>query len=92
MPDSRGNRALHKAAGEGLSADLIGALLTAKADVDAESPTGAPLHWACGGAHTETAKALLAHGANPTARDRDTITPLILATATRSSDIVEVGR
>ncbi len=74
-----------------MSADFIVALLAAKADVNAESPTGAPIHWACGGAHAETAKALLAHAADPNARDRDTITPLILATATRSADIVEVG-
>ena len=90
VPDSRGNCAIHKAAGEGLSGDFITSLAKAKADVNASSPTGSPLHWACGGGHLGSADALLAQSADPNARDRDTVTPLILATATGSAAIVEV--
>jgi len=51
---------------------------------------GTPLHWACGSSNEVTVTALLDNKADPNARDKDSVTPLIIATATGSAAIVGV--
>ena len=63
--NKHGSTPLHYAAGKG-HADVITALLTAGADLHAESNKGdTPLHKAAGSGHAEAITALLAAGADP---------------------------
>jgi ankyrin repeat protein len=67
---------LHHAAGAN-DADLVQALLTAGATVDARTHAGhTPLWWACNSGATETARQLLVAGADANARCREGYSPL----------------
>ena len=63
------------------SVAVVTALLEAGADLEAQSETGMPLHWAAGSSRLENLEALLAAGAEPNAKTAEGVTATLMAAA-----------